>query len=162
MMQIHIDAIRKSEVTETQYVLQKSLDMICVSDKKELLTYLKDGWEIVGKYHNGVGDDNYKTNSEIEIASIKSLIEEFFGFKINPVTSVSISFREHFEPITYETQELKAYITFFRIVDGELDHENLHFNTENAKRIRDLIFILNMKQDKETVINFIEKQMKME
>lgn len=160
MMQIHMDAIQKSMVAETQYVLRKSLDMACVSDKKELLKFLKDGWEIVGKYHNGVGDYDYKTASKMEIASIKSLIEkEFFGFEINPATTVTISFREYFSPITYESEELNVYITFYNEFDGKLEYEKFHFQTGKAERVRDLLFILNMKQDKATVIHLIEKKM---
>lgn len=49
MIQIHIDTIQKSRVADIQYVLRKRLDMVCVSDEKQLLEYLKDGWEIAEK-----------------------------------------------------------------------------------------------------------------
>lgn len=170
MMQIHIDAIQKSRVAETQYVLSKSLDMVCISNEKQLLEYLKDGWEIVGKYHNGVGEYNYKVSSKNDvdfnifvIDSIKGFIEkELLGFEIKPATAVTISFQEFFAPVTCQSEEVRAFITFYNTVDGKLEHEDFRFNTENAKRIRDIISVLHMKQDKATVIDLIEKKMKME
>lgn len=41
IVQIHINAIEKSRVSDIQYVLSKSLDMVCVSDRNKLLEYLK-------------------------------------------------------------------------------------------------------------------------
>lgn len=159
MMQIHIDAIQKSRVADVQYVLKKSLDMVCVSDEKQLLEYLKDGWEIAGKYNNGAGDDNYKTTDEKEIWCIKNFIEkELLGFEIKSASTVTVSFQEFFEPITCKPEEIRAFITFYNVIDGKLEHEDFRFYDDNAKRIRDIIFGLNMKQDKATVIDLIEKK----
>ena len=163
MMQTHIDAIQKSRVADIQYVLRKSLDMVCVSDEKQLLEYLKDGWEIAGKYNNGARYDNFKTTNEREISCIKNFIEkELLGFEIKSASTVTISFQEFFEPITCKSEEVRAFITFYNTIDGKLEHEDFRFNAENAKRIRDIISVLHMKQDKTTVIDLIEKKMKME
>ena len=93
-MSIHAHAIEKSRVDDVQYVLRKSLDMVCVSDEDALLAYLKDGWDIVGKYNNGAGYDTYRTTSEPEIASIKCFMEkELLGFEIKPANTVTVSFQ---------------------------------------------------------------------
>lgn len=163
MMQIHIDAIQKSRVAEVQYVLSKSLDMAYISDEKRLLKYLKDGWEIAGKYNNGVGYDNYKTTDEREIFCIKNFIEkELLGFEIKPASAITVSFQEFFAPITCKSEEIRGFITFYNTVNRKLEHENFRFYGDNAKRIKDLIFGLNMKQDKAAVIDLIEKKMKLE
>ena len=163
MIQIHIDAIEKSRVADIQYVLRKSLDMVCISDEKQLLEYLKDGWEITAKYNNGVGYDNFKTTDEKEIWCIKNFIEkELLGFEVKSASTVTVSFQEFFEPITCKSEEVRAFITFYNAIDGKLEHEDFRFYGDNAKRVRDIIFGLNMKQDKVTVIDFIEKKMKME
>lgn len=163
MMQIHIDAIQKSRVAEVQYVLRKSLDMACVSDEKQLLEYLKDGWEIAGKYNNGTGYDNFKTTDEKEIWCIKNFIEkELLGFEVKAASTVTVSFQEFFAPITCQSEEVRAFITFYNTVDGKLEHEDFRFYGDNAKRVRDIVFGLNMKQDKATVIDLIEKKMKLE
>lgn len=67
-------------------------------------------------------------------------------------------FRNFFEPITCKSEEVRAFITFYNAIDGKLEHENFHFYGDNAKRVRDIIFGLNMKQDKATVIDLIEKK----
>lgn len=163
MMQIHVNAIEKSRVGDIQYVLRKSLDMACVSEEKRLLEYLKDGWEIAGKYNNGVGYDSYRTTDEREIFCIKNFIEkELLGFEIESASSVTISFQEFFAPITCKSKEVRGFITFYNTVDGKLEHENFRFYDDNANRIKDLIFGLNMEQDKATVIDLIEKKMKLE
>lgn len=160
MMQIHIDAIQKSRVADIQYVLRKSLDMACVSDEKQLLEYLKDGWEITGKYNNGTGYDNYKTTDEKEIQCIKNFIEkELLGFEIKSASTVTISFQEFFVPITCQSEEVRCFVTFYNTIDGKLEHEDFRFYGDNAKRIKDIVFGLNMKQDKATVIDLIEKKM---
>lgn len=161
MMQIHIDAIQKSRVADVQYVLSKSLDMACVSDEKKLLEYLKDGWEIAGKYNNGVGYDNYKTTNEKEIWCIKNFVEkELLGFETKSASTVTVSFQEFFAPITCQSEEVRAFITFYNTVDGK--YEVFRFYGDNAKRIKDIIFALHMRQDKATVIDLIEKKMKLE
>lgn len=163
MMQIHIDAIQKSRVADVQYVLRKSLDMACVSDEKELLEYLKDGWEIARKYNNGAGYDNYKTTDEKEIWCIKNFIEkELLGFEIKSASTVTISFQEFFAPVTCQSEEVRAFITFYNVVDGKLEHEDFRFYGDNAKGVKDIVFGLNMRQDKETVIDLIEKKIKLE
>ena len=163
MMQIHIDAIQKSRVADIQYVLSKSLDMACVSDEKQLLAYLKDGWEIAGKYNKGAGYDTFKTTDEKEIWCIKNFIEkELLGFEVKSASTVTVSFQEFFAPITCQSEEVRAFITFYNVIDGKLEHEDFRFYGDNAKRVRDIIFGLNMKQDKATVIDLIEKKMKME
>lgn len=163
MMQIHIDAIQKSRVADIQYVLRKSLDMVCVSDEKQLLEYLKDGWEIAGKYNNGAGYDNFKTTDEKEIWCIKNFIEkELLGFEVKSASTVTVSFQEFFAPITCKSEEVRVFITFYNVIDGKLEHEDFRFYGDNAKRVRDIIFCLNMKQDKATVIDLIEKKMNME
>lgn len=163
MMQIHIDAIQKSRVADIQYVLRKSLDMACVSDEKQLLEHLKDGWEIAGKYNNGTGYDNFKTTDEKEIWCIKNFIEkELLGFEVKSASTVTVSFQEFFAPITCKSEEVRAFITFYNVIDGKLEHEDFRFYGDNIKRVRDIIFGLNMKQDKATVIDLIEKKMKME
>ena len=162
MMQIHIDAIQKSRVADIQYVLRKSLDMACVSNEKQLLEYLKDGWEIDGKYNNGDGYDDFKTTDEREIYCIKNFIEkELLGFEVKSASTVTVSFQEFFAPITCESEEVRAFITFYNVIDGKLEHEDFRFYGDNAKRVRDFVFGLNMKQDKATVIDLIEKKMKM-
>ena len=159
MMQTHIDAIQKSRVTEVQYVLSKSLDMACVSDENQLLEYLKDGWEIAGKYNNGVGYENFKTTDKKEIWCIKNFVEKgLLGFEVKSASTVTVSFQEIFEPITCKSEEVRAFITFYNAIDGKLEHENFRFYGDNAKRVRDIIFGLNMKQDKATVIDFIEQK----
>lgn len=160
MIQIHVNAIEKSRVADIQYVLRKSLDMACVSDEKELFEYLKDGWDIAGKYNNGVGYDNYRTTEEKEIFCVKNFIEkELLGFEIKSASTVTISFQEFFEPITCKSEEVRCFVAFYNTVDGKLEHENFCFYGENAKRIKDLIFGLNMKPDKATVIDLIKKKM---
>ena len=162
-MQIHIDAIQKSRVEDVQYVLRKSLDMACVSDEKQLLEYLKDGWEIAGKYNNGTGYDNFKTTDKKEIWCIKNFIEkELLGFEVKSASTVTVSLQEFFAPITCQSEEVRAFITFYNTVDGKLEHEDFRFYGDNAKRVRDIVFGLNMKQDKATVIDLIEKKMKLE
>ncbi len=160
-MKIHIDAIEKSRVADIQYVLKKNTDTACISDKKQLLTLLKDGWDIVGKYNNGAGYDNYKTTDEKEISCIKSFIEkELLGFEIKSASTVTISFQEFFEPVTCESEDLRAFIVFHHIVNGKFEHEGFRFNGENAKKVRDVVLGLNMKQDKATVIDLLEKKNK--
>ena len=75
-MQIFVNAIEKSRTDDTQYVLFKSLDMECVSDKRALLELLQDGWQIMGKYHNGVGYEKYKLTSPFETTSVNHYIHE--------------------------------------------------------------------------------------
>lgn len=163
MIQIHIDAIEKSRVADIQYVLRKSLDMVCISDEKQLLEYLKGGWEIAAKYNNGVGYDNFKTTDEKEIWCIKNFIEkELLGFEVRSASTVTVSFQEFFEPITCKSEEVRAFITFYNAIDGKLEHEDFRFYGDNAKRVRDIVFGLNMKQNKVTVIDLIEKKMRME
>lgn len=163
MKQIYIDAIEESKVADIQYVLSKGLDMICVSDEKRLLEYLKDGWEIIVKYNNGVGYYDYKTTDKKQIAIVKGVIEkELFGFEIKSASTVTISFQEFYEPITYKLEEIRAFVTFFNTVDGKLEYEDFRFFEDKAKRIKDLIFNLNMKQNKAKVIDLIEKKIKLE
>lgn len=160
MMQIYVNAIQKSRVADIQYVLSKSLDMACVSDEKKLLEYLKDGWEITGKYNNGTGYDNYKTTDENEIQCIKNFIEkELLGFEIKSASTVTISFQEFFAPITCQSEEVRCFVTFYNTVDEKFEHEDFRFYGDNAKRVKDIVFGLNMKQDKATVIDLIEKKM---
>lgn len=160
MMQIYVDAIQKSRVSDIQYVLSKSLDMACVSDEKKLLEYLKDGWEITGKYNNGTGYENYKTTDEMEIQCIRNFIEkELLGFEIKSASTVTVSFQEFFAPVTCQSEEVRAFITFYNTIDGKLEHEDFHFYGDNVKRVKDIIFGLDMKQDKATVIDLIEKKM---
>lgn len=160
MMQIYVDAIQKSRVEDIQYVLSKSLDIACVSDEKKLLEYLKDGWEIAGKYNNGTCYEDYKTTDEREIQCIKNFIEkELLGFEIKSASTVTVSFQEFFAPITCQSEEVRCFVTFYNTIDGKLEHEDFRFYGDNAKRVKDIVFNLNMKQDKATVIDLIEKKM---
>ena len=163
MMQIHVDAIKASLRGKTQYVLSKSLDMVRVSDLETLLDYLKSGWDIVEKYHNGDGEENYKTTSESEIDRIKYVIENLTGFEIKPATTVTVSFTEYFEDVTCKPEKLVAEAIFFNIVDEKLEHENYRFEDDEAKKIRDvMVHILGMRQDKSAIISLLEKQLKKE
>lgn len=162
MMQIHVNAIEKSRVADIQYVLRKGFDMACVSNEQQLLEYLKDGWEIAGKYSNGVGYNKYKTTDEREIFCIKNFIEkELHGYEFKLVAStVTISFLEYFEPITCELKKIVALIVFSVPFNRRFKHYSYPFENENAKKIKNfLIFDLNMKQDKANVIDLIEKKM---
>jgi len=163
MMQIHVDAITASRIAETQYVLSKSLDMVRVSDKRKLLDYLKSGWDIAGKYHNGDNEENYKTTSESEIDRIKYVVENLSGIEIKPATTVTVSFTEYFERITCKPEKLVAEAIFFNFVGEKLEHENFRFEGDEAKKIRDVIvYILGMRQDKSAIITLLEKQLKKE
>ena len=160
MMSIHAHAIEKSRVDDKiQYVLRKSLDMVCVSDEDTLLAHLKDGWDIVGRYNNGVGEDAYKTTSESEIAVIKSFIEkELLGFEIKPASTVTVSFQEFFAPKSCTSEGLNVDIGFFNNIDGKFEHECFRFEEDKARGVKRLLTVLGMQQYKEAVIHLIERR----
>ena len=162
-MQIHIDAIEKSRTEDTQYVLRKSLYMVRISNKKDLLEYLKDGWDIVGKYHNGVRDEYYKITNQTELSCIKEFIERIhFIRNIKSVSTITVHFSEYFEPITCKTIELMGTVKLFGLVDGKLEHEIFCCREKYANKLKGLLLDLSIQQDKTSVINLLEKKMNME
>ena len=162
MMQIHVDAITASRIAETQYVLSKSLDMVRVSDKRKLLDYLKSGWDIVGKYSNGVGSDEYKTSSESEIERVKYFVEKEQGANINPADTATVVFHDYYNEVTCESEKLIAYVTFSNYSNGQRKNERFCYQDEKAIELRDHVWILGMRQDKSTIITLLEKQLKKE
>lgn len=151
MMQIFIDAIEKSRSGNTQYVLQKSLEMVRVSDKDKLLSYLQDGWEIAGKFNYGVSLDVFVIKDCKAISCISNFIEnEDIGVKIEPYAYISI--KESFDNVFCKRKNIKCFVSFVWYEKGNLRRRNLYFTNENAEKIRDFIYILGIKRDKESII----------
>lgn len=166
MMQIFVDAIEKSRTDDTQYVLFRSLDMKCISDKRKLLELLKDGWQIMGKYHNGIGYEKYHITD--------SSIVKFFGNYLNDkiferniksdvihnANTVYIDFQIYYEPINCKVDGSNAGITFFQHKGNQCIHEYFYIeNNENVESIETFLDAFCIKQDNDTLIDLLEKKL---
>lgn len=156
MMQVYIDAIEASRTGNTQYVLNKGLDIVRVYDKKALYSLLKEGYEIRGIYHNGVGEYDYTIASIKEIGIIKDFLSSALDINFGPFDIVSIRFQEFFEPIICKREELKCFVTLFVNKDNSFAHENLVLKEETASKLQSLLFRLGCKQESSQLIRLLK------
>lgn len=156
MMQVYIDAIEASRTGNTQYVLSKGLDIVRVYDKKALYSLLKEGYEIRGIYHNGVGEYDYTIASSNEISIIKDFLSSALDINFGPFDKVSIRFQEFFEPIAYKREELKCFVTLFVNKNSSFTYENLVLKEETASKLQNLLFRLGCKQESSQLIKLLK------
>ena len=156
MMQVYIDAIEASRTGNTQYVLNKGLDIVRVYDKKALYSLLKEGYEIKGIYHNGIGEYDYTIASSKEIGIIKDFLSSALDINFGPFDIVSISFQEFFEPFTCKREELKCFVTLFVNKNSSFTHENLVLKEEAASKLQSLLFRLGCKQESSKLIKLLK------
>lgn len=166
MMQIFVNAIEKSRTDNTQYVLFKSLDMLCVSDKVALLELLQDGWQIMGEYHNGVEYERFKLTSVYETTSVNHFIHEEILNKRKRNYSVDIIyllFQEFFQPKTCKSEGLNVHISFWKRIETQngqkIARDDMKFEDKDARKIRDFLVALRCKQDNDTLIDLIQKKL---
>ena len=165
-MQIFVNAIEKSRTDNTQYVLFKSLDMLCVSDKRKLLELLKDGWQMMGEYHNGIGYEKYYITDSSVVKSFENYLNDKV-FKrntksdvIHNANTVYINFQFYYEPITCKVDGSNANITFFQHKGNQCIHEHFRIeNNENIELIKRFLNVFSVKQDNDTLIDLLEKEL---
>ena len=166
MMQIFVNAIEKSRTDNTQYVLFKSLDMLCVSDKRKLLELLKDGWQMMGEYHNGVGYEKYYITDSSVVKSFENYLNDKV-FKhptksdvIHNANTVYIHFQIYYEPITCKIEGSNVGITFFQHNGNQCVPEYFRIeNSENVELIKRFLNVFGVKQDNDSLIDLFEKEM---
>lgn len=160
MNQIFTNAIENSRVGKPEYVLSKSLYMVRTNNEKRVIQYLKDGYQLRGKFVNGVGEYTYRVSDSSYIPVIKSFIEtELLGLEIIDTVDIIIAdFQEFFEPITCRREELRLSVQFWK--NGESKPVIVRFTGENAEKA--MTFLLcccgNMKQDGTSLLNLLEKK----
>lgn len=160
MTQIYTYAIENSRVGKPEYVLSKSLHMVRTNNENRVMMYLKDGYQLRGKFVNGVGEYTYRVSNSPFIPKIKSFIEtELLGFEIIGTVDVIIAdFQEFFEPITCRREELRLSVQFWK--NGESKPEIVRFTGENAEKVRTFLLYNcgNMEQDGTSLLNLLEKK----
>lgn len=161
MTQIQNNAIRDSQIENTQYVISNGSKQICIADKRELLAFLRYAWDIVKKYNNGIGEDNFNISEPSEVKCIQDFIEqELLEFNIaSCATNILVSFQEFYEPESLEIEELRSNVSLLKIsAEGPLNWECFYFTNENAEKLRNEILRLNIKQDKKSLVTILEKE----
>lgn len=161
MMQIYDDALDASRESNTKYVLSKSLDMTMCEYGKGLLKYLKDGWDIKGRFHNGTGYESYIIeNVGKDAAKIKSVIKtigEMTGVEPPERYAVILSFQMFYN----KSNKLEGInLNVETLEKGSTQAEDkFYFVDDDAEKIRDLLInILFVKQDKRGLIIRLEKE----
>ena len=165
-MQIFVNAIEKSRTDSTQYVLFKSLDMLHVSDKRALLELLQDGWQIMGEYHNGVGYERYRLTSTFQTTSVNHYIHEAILNKRQRnycVDMIYLCFQEFFQPKTCKSEGINVNIHFYKKIETKNGtktiREDMRFEDESARKVKDFLITCRCKQDNDTLIDLLEKEL---
>lgn len=161
MNDIYVNAILKSQTKDTQYVIEKSFDLLLVDNKIDLLNYLKNGWNIKGKYHNGSGCYKYiikdKTVIDILFHYLETKTKLYNNFT---VTDIILNFQEYFDR-NANSEGINVDITIWNTPNKKYQHYRL----DNTNTVRDILgFItscsLNISQDKHMLIREIEVNIK--
>lgn len=161
MMQIYDDALDASREGNTKYVLSKSLDMTMCEYGKGLLKYLKDGWDIKGRFHNGTGYETYIIenvgNDTAKIKSVMKTIGEITGVEPPERYAVILSFQMFYD----KSNKLEGLnLNVDTLEKGSTKAaDKFYFVDNDAEKIRDLLInILFVKQDKRGLIIRLEKE----
>lgn len=161
MMQVYINAMENSKgFNKIQYVVAKGLDILCCSYGKRLLNYLKDGYEIKDKFHNGISECSWRlddpniidcvmkiANCQLDYDFLYIHTQEFYKQNISETVYMYFDVWNKNHPTT-------VYVTPKSVYDPEYEK-----GQENARKILDMLFIWNVKQDKESVIELLEKEL---
>lgn len=157
-MQIYADAMSASRVGDIQYVLQNSLQMERTCNKERVLELLESGWNITGKFNNGAGYENYKIENETHIDILINFLNNKFECPTSKTKIIILSFQEFYN-YDYQSEGMNVDITFW---NEQMQHDNLRLDGERAKDIRDfLVLHLFVKQDKDSLIDLLEKELSM-
>lgn len=160
MMQVYINAMECSKgFNKTQYVIAKGLDIFYCSYGKELLSYLKDGYEIKDKFNNGISERKWRVDDPNIIDCILKIAgcnleydflyintQEFYEHNVSETVYMYFDVWNKNHPTT-------VYITLKSIYDPEYIK-----GQKNARSILDMLFIWNVKQDKDSIIDLLEKE----
>lgn len=161
MNDIFIRAILESQNGNTQYILSKSLDTICVSDAKTALDYLNKGWNLKVKFQNGVGYESFKVISESDINIIKNFIEnKLLGFEVSSANIIYLSFKEFYPYANCTSYGLNADVTLFSTIKNNEKNvsKTLSFADDKANQLRYVLYALNIKPDNDSIIKHLEKE----
>lgn len=163
MNDIYVNAILRSRINDTQYVIEKSLDLLLVDNKINLLNYLKNGWNIKGKYHNGVGYYSYRIDDEATIGVLSNYLKSKHKiYCTSVITTIYFSFQEFFDR-SAKSEGMNVDVTIWNT--SKKRHTNYRLENEQAKDIYDFIVScglcgLNISQDKYMLIREIEVNIK--
>ena len=161
MMQIYDDALDASREGNTKYVLSKGLYMTMCEYGKGLLKYLKDGWDIQGRFHNGTGYESYiienTGNDTVKIKAVMKIIGEMTGVKPPERYAVILSFQMFYD----KSNKLEGInLTVETLKKGSTQAaDKFYFIDDDAEKIRDLLInLLFVKQDRPGLIIRLEKE----
>lgn len=161
MNDIYVNAILKSQTKSTQYVIEKSFDLLLVDNKIDLLNYLKNGWNIKGKYHNGSGYYKYIIKDKTVIDILFHYLETRIKLCSDSiVTDIVLNFQEYFDRRA-NSEGMNVDITIWNTSNKKFQHYRLN----NTDTVRDILgFVtscgLNVPQDKHMLIHEIEIDIK--
>lgn len=161
MMQVYVNAMENSKgFHKTQYVVEKGLDVFCCSYGKELLSYLKDGYEIKDKFHNGISERSWRVDDPNIIDCVMKIAECHLDYDF-----LYIHTQEYYKNNIPETIYMyfdvwkKNHPTTIYITPKSVYDPEYKKGQETARLILDMLFIWNVKQDKESVMNLLEKEL---
>lgn len=167
-MSIYTEAVRMSRKGCPQYIVSKSLFTVLVRDKASLLEFLKDGYTLQGKYVNGVCESSWRVDDKAvlegiaDICDLKTLSEAQF---------IQVETQDFYDATDSAVEQTVMYLVIWKygqkaetywvtVKDPVSKPELFAALQENAKRIRDLLFIRGIKQDSESMIRMLEKELK--
>lgn len=160
MMNIYVNAILGSRTGKTRYVIEKGLDLLLIDNKRNLLEYLKNGWNIKGKYHNGVGYYSYRIDDEAIISILSNYLKSKHKiYCTSVITTIYFSFQEFFDR-SAKSEGMNVDVTIWNT--SKKRHTNYRLENEQAKDIHDFIVScgLNIPQYKANLIHEIETDFK--
>jgi len=152
------------EQSEVKYVLFNSLHIVYVYDKSELLAFLKDGYNILACFNNGVEESTWNVTDTPVVPGICKILKHDILSK--KPTSVIVNEQKFYD----DDYELNCRYMYIDIFYSDGTSETFHVTEKNtqsplfpegqrkAEDIHGYIMHFNIKQDKESIIKLLERQ----
>lgn len=154
MMQVHIDGITASRTGDSQFVMQKGLDIFRTSDLKSVLKHLKEGYVISTKYHNGVGERNYKTTDPFKLTILTNFLNEKGSYDIKNPICIGVSFQEFYSQ-SCELEEKRGFLVVEKITNGKPNIFSYIVPSELVNELDDCVYLTGIERDTDFSIKTI-------
>ena len=171
LMPVYQNAINASKTGDTQYVIERSLDIFCTGNKNSALRYLSDGWDLKAVCNNGVLECTWRLNAMI-VAAAKNYdvylrIAQLLGLPKDKCM-IRINTQEFYD-YAGEPEAVYMYLDVWKLNDPKpqtiwitpKDTKSPDFvaGQEKAKAILDILLVYGVKQDKEPVIRDLQQKL---